>query len=201
MDVSIDKIEGGIIMSQAWKKELVKTYLQMTEGYEGPLLIDWMVDYVEPGSEVLELGMGPGTDMEELKKTYRVTGSDVSPDFLYRYRAFHPHAELVHLDAVTMETNKRFDCICSNKVLVHLTREELEKSLKEQARCLLPNGVLLHTFWRGSGQEVHEGILFTSYEMDDLRTIFESLYEIIKIEEYREEEDGDSILVVVKKRG
>lgn len=188
-------------MSQAWKKDLVKTYLQMTEGYDGPLLIDWMVDYVEPGSEVLELGMGPGTDMEELKKTYRVTGSDVSPDFLYRYRAFHPHAELIHLDAVTMETQKRFDCICSNKVLVHLTREELAKSLKEQARCLRPNGVLLHTFWRGSGQEVHEEILINSYEQEELHAIFEPLFDILKIQTYQEESEDDSILVVVKKRG
>ena len=188
-------------MSRAWKKELVNTYLQMTEGYQGPLLIDWMVDYVEAGSEVLELGMGPGTDMKELEKMYRVTGSDYSPDFLHRYRAFHPHADLIHLDAVTMETKKQFDCICSNKVLVHLTREELEHSLKEQERCLRSKGVLLHTFWRGTGQEEHEGVLFTSYEEDDLRAIFRPLFDILEIQTYREESDDDSILVVVKKRG
>lgn len=188
-------------MSQAWNKELVKTYLQMTEGYDGPLLIDWMVDYVEPGSEVLELGIGPGTDMEELQKMYRVTGSDYSPDFLYRYRAFHPHAELLHLDAVTMNTNKRFHCICSNKVLVHLTRDELIRSLKAQERCLLQDGILLHTFWKGTGEETHEGVLFTSYDEENLRMLFEPIFEILAIQTYREESEGDSILVVVKKRG
>ena len=36
------------------------------------------------GSTLLELGMGPGKDLDLLKKTYSVTGSDSSKIFVYR---------------------------------------------------------------------------------------------------------------------
>jgi cyclopropane fatty-acyl-phospholipid synthase-like methyltransferase len=188
-------------MSQVWNKKLVEIYLDMVKDYEGPALIDWMPDHVAPGSILLELGIGPGVDMDKLSKYYRVTGSDYSPDFLHRYRAFHPKADLVYLDAVTMETEKKYDCICSNKVLVHLTKEELKESLKAQLKNLMPGGKVLHTFWSGQGQEESEGILFASYSQEDLKAIFEEHYDLEHIETYTEEEDGDSILVVAKKRG
>lgn len=188
-------------MSKSWDKKLVEIYMEMTRGYQGPLLIDWMPKYVKPGSSVLELGMGPGKDLEELKKYYRATGSDSSPDFLHRFRAFHPHIEVIYMDAVTMETDEKFDCICSNKVLMHLTPEELKNSLREQNRVLMPDGRLLHTFWAGSGEEELEGILTVSYSPEELKAIFQSEFEIVHIEIYQEEAEGDSILVVAKKRG
>ncbi len=188
-------------MSKSWDKKLVEIYVEMTRDYQGPLLIDWMLKYVEPGSSVLELGMGPGKDLAELQKYYRATGSDSAPDFLHRFRAFHPHADLFYMDAVAMETDEKFDCICSNKVLMHLTREELQDSLQEQNRVLTPDGTLLHTFWTGSGEEEYEGILTVSYSNEELKAIFQSEFEIVNIEKYQEEAEGDSILVVAKKRG
>ena len=188
-------------MSQIWNKKLVEIYLEMTKDYDGPLLIDWMLDHVEPGSNVLELGIGPGLDLEKLQEYYRVTGSDFSPQFLHRYRAFHPKAELIYLDAATVETKEKFDCICSNKVLVHLTKAELKQSLEAQDRALLPNGTVLHTFWEGQGEEKSEEILFASYSEEELKGIFEEKFDLIKIERYQEELEGDSILVVAKKRG
>ena len=188
-------------MSQVWNKKLVEIYVDMTRDYQGPLLIDWMLDYVEPGSSVLELGIGPGIDLEKLQEFYRATGSDFSPNFLHRFRAFHPKAELLYLDAVTVETKVKFDCICSNKVLVHLSKAELMQSLQAQDQALLPNGTILHTFWEGQGEENAEGILFASYSEDELKEIFNEKFDLIKLERYQEELEGDSILVVAKKRG
>lgn len=187
-------------MSEVWNAKLAKTYMKMTEGYQGPLLIDWITDVVPAGSQVLELGMGPGKDLLELQKTYCAIGSDSAPYFLERYQANHPEAELILLDAVTLETDRKFDCICSNKVLQHLTRAELAASLMEQERLLKPDGILLHTFWKGSGEESHEGILFTLYSEEDLNQVFMARYEIVKIEAYKEEKSDDSIVVVVRKR-
>lgn len=187
-------------MSRVWKKELIDTYIEMTRDYQGPLLIDWILDYVQKEARVLELGMGPGKDLIELNKHYRATGSDSSEEFLERFHELHPKADLVQLDAVTMETSERFDCICSNKVLQHLTRKELRISLQSQARCLNSKGVLLHTFWAGTGQEEQEGILFVNYQKEELEELFEEYYEILKIEYYGEEAADDSIVVAVRLR-
>ena len=47
--------------------------------------------------------------------------------FVDKYKKENPEADLLKLDAVTLTTNKMFDCIYSNKVLHHLTREDLKK--------------------------------------------------------------------------
>jgi len=62
----------------------------------------------------LELGIGLGKDFNILKKSYAVTGSDNSQVFLDKYKQKHPDADLLFLDAVTIQTDRKFDCIYSN---------------------------------------------------------------------------------------
>jgi trans-aconitate methyltransferase len=99
----------------------VRDYIRMAEGYDGRELIENLKKHLRSGSSVLELGMGPGKDMDILAGTYRVTGSDSSRIFLDMHRQTHPEADLLQLDAVTIKTDRRFDCLYSNKVLQHLT--------------------------------------------------------------------------------
>ena len=84
--------------------------------------------------------MGPGVDLDILQQYYQVTGSDRSTIFLERYRQQHTAADLLQLDALTMDTDRRFDAIYSNKVLHHLSRTELQQSLLAQAAVLHPEG-------------------------------------------------------------
>ncbi len=96
----------------------------MADGYDGAELIALLRRYLPEGSSVLELGMGPGKDLDLFRQSYRVTGSDISRVFLDRYRKDHPEADLLLLDATSMDTDRTFDCIYSNKVLHHLSRPE-----------------------------------------------------------------------------
>ncbi len=89
----------------------VDTYVQMAEGYDGSELVDVLKKHLAPGSTVLELGMGPGKDVALLAEAFAATGSDRSEVFLRRYRRDHPDADVLLLDAVTMETERRFDAI------------------------------------------------------------------------------------------
>ena len=123
----------------------VEEYLEMAKGHDGRELIEKLSEYLPANSTVLELGIGPGTDLELLSKRYEVTGSDNSNLFLERYRKVNPEADLILLDAVTLETDRRFDCIFSNKVLQHLQREELEESIPRQAEVL--NEMAKDDFW------------------------------------------------------
>ncbi len=108
-------------MSYYEDKDNAEQYIKMAEGYDGATLIAVLNEHLAAGSTVLELGMGPGTDLGLLAETYTVTGSDYTQTFLDIYLETHPDADLLRLDAQTLETKRTFDCIYSNKVLHQLT--------------------------------------------------------------------------------
>jgi trans-aconitate methyltransferase len=122
----------------------VQKYIEMAEGFDGRELIEALKKHLPHAASVLELGMGPGKDYEILSQFFQVTGSDSSQVFLDRYKKKNPAANLLLLDAVTLDTEQRFDCIYSNKVLQHLTREQLAQSLHRQSKVLNSNGILFH---------------------------------------------------------
>jgi len=178
----------------------VDEYIEMAEGYDGRELMPILTRHVREGASVLELGMGPGKDYEILSEHYRVTGSDSSQVFLDRYRRIDPSADLVWLDAVAMEIDRRFDCIYSNKVLHHLSRSDLVDSLARQLRVLNDAGVLFHTLWYGESEEIMDGLRFVYYTEALFKSALGAEYEVVESGRYAEMEDGDSIYFVVKKK-
>ena len=178
----------------------IRDYIKMAEGYDGAELIKVLRDYLPEHSTVLELGMGPGTDLDILKKTYTVTGSDVSQIFIDLYKQKNPHADLMQLDAVTIDTDRTFDCIYSNKVLSHLTRLELSKSLDRQREMLQTNGLLFHSFWAGRGEEEFHGLLFAYYSKDDLTKLVRDDFDILLMEHYTEMKKNDSIYLLLRQK-
>ena len=64
----------------------VEQYVKMAEGYNGAELIKILHKHLSENSTVLEIGIGPGKDMDMLKKSYAVTGSDHSRVFLDKYK-------------------------------------------------------------------------------------------------------------------
>jgi len=178
----------------------VEQYIKMAEGYDGAELIKILQEYLPENSTILELGIGPGKDLEILKKIYTVTGSDKSQVFLDKYKEKYQDSDLLLLDAVMIQTNRKFDCIYSNKVLHHLTKEDLKKSLQRQKDVLNSRGIAFHSFWKGSKVEKMKDLLFTYYEIEDLRKMAESDFEILVIKTYTEMEKDDSIYTVLRKR-
>jgi len=173
-------------------------YISMAKGFDGRQLIDILKNHLKKGSTVLELGMGPGKDLDIMKKDFKVTGSDISAIFLERYIKKHPEADLIYLDAVTLNTKRKFDCIYSNKVLHHITTKELKASIKRQKKLLNPNGILFHSFWRGDNEEDYKGLQFVYYTKDELVNYFGKDYEIIDVQLYKEMEPDDSIYIILK---
>ncbi|WP_316507216.1 class I SAM-dependent methyltransferase [Nitrosopumilus sp.] len=134
-----------------------------------------------------------------LGKNFTVTGSDNSQVFLDRYKRQNPKADLLKLDAVTLSTDRTFDCIYSNKVLHHLTRKELRKSFQRQTEILNPNGIVFHSFWKGNKDENYDGLLFTKYQIDGLKERIGDNFDILAINPYTEIEKDDSIYVMLSK--
>ena len=178
----------------------VLDYIKMVNGYDGRDLINELRSFLKEGSTILEIGMGPGVDLDILKNYYKVTGSDSSKIFINRYKKQHPDADVFILDAKNMEIDRKFDCIYSNKVLIHFTKDECINSLKNQKKVLNPNGILFHSFWYGDTVERHDGLLFTYYTEDELRSIVKDDYKILKIQKYMEFENDDSFYVILQKK-
>ena len=182
------------------EKKNVEEYVKMAEGYDGQELIQILRRHLKPGATVLELGIGPGKDFELLSEHFQVTGSDNSAVFLERYREKNAEADLVLLNAVTMEIERRFDCIYSNKVLHHLTRAELKASLQRQADVLNDHGILFHSFWAGDKEEEHVGLRFVYYSEERLRELIGNEYEVLEVKIYAEMGDRDSIYLMLQKK-
>ncbi len=180
-------------------EENVEEYVEMADGYDGEALIAELRNHLPEGASVLELGMGPGKDLDILAETYQVCGSDRSAVFLGRYRRHQPQADLLQLDAVTLETERTFDAIYSNKVLHHLTRAELAESFRRQAARLNGGGLLFHSFWYGDKEESFAGMQFVYYTEETLQRVIGPEFEWVKAELYTELEDGDSFYVILKK--
>jgi len=186
-------------MSYYNNEKNVEEYIRMAEGYDGRAFVQLLKEMLPEGASVLELGMGPGKDLLLLSEHFQAAGSDSSPIFLEKFREVHPDADLLQLDAVTLETGRKFDCIYSNKVLIHLTREELTESFRRQEEILKPGGILLHTFWYGDSEEEFNGLRFLYYTRETLEEVLGDKFEILAFEEYAEMEDGDSFYVVLKR--
>ena len=173
-------------------------YAAMAEGYDGRTHIDRLNELLRPGSDVLELGIGPGVDLDMLAETFTVVGSDLSQAFLDRYARIRPDADLMRLDAITIDTDRHFDAIYTNKVLHHLTTEQLHRSLQRQAQVIRPDGLLLHGLWAGTTADDYGGLHDQRYSPETIEAVIPDTLEIVECMFYPEMETDDSLRVVLR---
>lgn len=180
-------------------KESVDGYLKAAAEVNSKPLIEKLKGFLATGSTLLELGSGPGTDWQILNETYKVVGSDNSSEFLNHLKTENPDATFLDLDAVTIKTEQQFDGIYSNKVLHHLEDDELEKSITAQLKILKPDGIICHSFWKGEGTDMFNGMYVNYHTSAELKKLFEANFEILLLEEYTEFEDNDSLVLIARK--
>lgn len=181
-------------------KASVEEYIQLAKDVNGRELIKKLRQFLPSHSTLLELGSGPGTDWNMLNEDYQVVGSDNSQEFLHHLTSNNRNGQFIELDAVTLGTNKTFDGIYSNKVLHHLKDQELTVSIKRQYAILNHVGIICHSFWKGEGTEVFKGMFVNYHSEQALREFFEGYFEILVLESYAEFEEGDSLLLIGKKK-
>lgn len=180
-------------------REKVEEYIRQAEGYSGQEIISKLDEYLNENSKILELGSGPGIDFGILSKKYDVVGSDLSINFLNVLREKFPRKEFLQLDAVRINTDLKFDCIYSNKVLHHLSDNELELSFASQKIALNSDGLICHSFWKGEGEEIFKGMLVNYQTKESLTRLLQDKFEVLVLEDYAEFEENDSIFIIAKK--
>lgn len=180
--------------------ENAEKYVQMAEGYDGAELIEILTNHLPNGKSVLELGMGPGVDLDLLAKHYQVTGSDYSAYFVERYKKAHPAANVIQLNAITMDIARQFNCIYSNKVLHHFSDDELRLSFAAQAKCLNDGGLVFHSFWYGDKMEEIMDMRFYYRQPKQLSVLLGDNFKMIESAIYTEMEKDDSFWVLAQKQ-
>ena len=90
---------------------------------------------------------------------------------------------MIRLDALQLSTARVFDCIYSNKVLHHFSVDEFSRSVSRQEDLLTGDGQVLHSFWRGEGQEEHLGLRFVYQTEESLRVILSEVFDITDLSE------------------
>lgn len=181
-------------------KSSVNHYIKMAKGCNGKTLIEHLKKYLKIGSSILELGSGPGNDIELLNQYYNTTGSDYSELFIEQLNKRHPKTTFLNLDVRTLNTSRIFDGIYSNKVLQHLSDEEVEITLEKQYQLLNNKGIIAHSFWKGKGCDTMEGIIHNYHTTEELKEPFSQKFKVISIVVYKEMEEADSILIIAKKQ-
>lgn len=179
----------------------VDQYIAMTEGYDFSFIRNTLNKYLPSGSSLLEIGMGPGKDLHMLSEDYNVTGSDSSKPFIDRFRKEHPNStiDILQLDAKTLEIDIQYDCIYSNKVLMHLEKDEMSHSLKRQSELITHDGIIFATLWYGDSRELFGDLLFQYYNENSITSLIPNELSVVSLERYTEEEEGDSFYLVLKK--
>ena len=181
-------------------EESVKEYIELAKGFNGRQLIEKLKLVLPSNSVILEIGSGPGTDWKILKESYKVIGSDNSTEFLNYLISNNPKGEFLELDARTLNIDKKFDGIYSNKVMHHLKDSELIDSAKKQYEVLSSKGIICHSFWKGEGSEIFKGLFVNYHSETTLRKIYQKHFEILSIEHYKEFDDNDSLLLIGRKK-
>jgi len=179
--------------------ECVDEFIKMAEGYDGRELIEILRSDVPSGSSVFDFGMGPGKDLALLQPYFQATGSDRSAVFVDRVRALESSADALVLDAVDMDTERRFDAIYSNKVMQHSSRQDAARSLAAQHRILNAGATALHSLWFGDKLEEHHDLLFRQHTAEGFSKLLYEQFEVLGSEPYAEMAADDSLCVVLRR--
>ena len=112
---------------------------------------DWeakLVERLQDGARVLELGCGAGTvETRRLAERFAVTGVDISPRQVERARAAIPEAEFICADFTELELPAgSFDATVSFYAFNHVPRDLLAPLLGRIHGWLVPGGRLLTAF-------------------------------------------------------
>jgi SAM-dependent methyltransferase len=108
----------------------------------------WLKKTFPANARLLHAGCGSGEVDALVGRHFRITGLDISPGALVRYRRSNPHAEgTIHADLMNLrDVPGGYDGVYSLGVLEHFTPEEIRVILDNMRLVLRPGGKMI-AFW------------------------------------------------------
>jgi len=174
-------------------------YIKMCEGYDAGAQLQTLYNALPDGSDLLEIGSGPGNDLALLAQHYNVTGSDSSDEFVRHLAARFPKLPILKIDAGSLEMPNTFDAIYSNKVLHHFDDTDLAKSFAAQANLLNEGGLVFHLIWQVIDEMPDMGDLpFIARNEAQIADLMGPKFEILSVEPFAEFSDNDSLAILAR---
>jgi ubiquinone/menaquinone biosynthesis C-methylase UbiE len=101
------------------------------------------------GNRLLDVACGTGLHLQHLKELYRVQGLDRSPGMLDVARERCPEIRFHHADMTNFDLGEQFDVVtCLFSSIGYMRNpEELQGTLANMARHLVPGGILIVEPW------------------------------------------------------
>ncbi|MEX0299750.1 MAG: trans-aconitate 2-methyltransferase [Kordiimonas sp.] len=175
-------------------------YAKMCEGYDAADQLGLLHKHLPTGAKLLEIGSGPGNDIALLNEKYDVTASDYSPAFLKMVKERFPDVMTKLLDAVALDIEGPFNAIYSNKVLQHLTDDELSKSFSRQASLLSDQGLIYHLIWTELDYpDAPHGLQYIARSEQEIATAMAPNFEVVATQSFGEFSDNDSLVILARK--
>ena len=95
---------------------------------------------------LLELGSGGGNNASYLKRRFRCTLTDVSPEMLELSRSLNPECEHLEGDMRTLRLGRSFDAVFVHDAISYMTTEDdLRAAIETAAAHVRPGGVVVLT--------------------------------------------------------
>ena len=158
-----------------------------------------LLDKLEAGSAVLDLGCGSGEPADvEIAKSHQITGVDISETQIQLAREKIPTGNFIHADAGSVTfPDASFDAVVSFYTLEHLPREEHESVLQRIRRWLRHGGYLLISTEASEvegvlGEWLNVPMFFSSFGPETVKQLVEKAgFEILEtsVEEQTEGEE------------
>ncbi|HET6360722.1 MAG TPA: class I SAM-dependent methyltransferase [Gemmatimonadota bacterium] len=120
---------------------------------------------VDPLETVLELGSGGGNNASHMKRRFRMTLVDASPDMQAVSRALNPECEHVLGDMRSVRLSREFDAVFVHDAIAYMTsRDDLLRAMRTARAHCRPGGAALfvpdnvsETFAPRTGHGGHDG--------------------------------------------
>jgi cyclopropane fatty-acyl-phospholipid synthase-like methyltransferase len=167
------------------------------------LWVEKLLDLLDDGSNVLELGCGGGGPAtRRLAERQRVLGIDISAAQVERARKHIPNATFKRADATKLEFERgSFDAVVSLYMLGHIPRAEQGPLLASAASWLRDDGFLLATMGTGGAEDEVEDdwlgapMFFASFdEAANRHMLAEAGFELIEAKVIPIEEPGHGLV-------
>ncbi len=99
-----------------------------------------------PATTLLDIGCGGGKNVLNLKRSFSVTGLDLSPTMLAQARELNPDCLFVQADMRTFGLSDTFDAVLMDDAISHMNcRSDFVAALRTAYAHLKPGGVLIAT--------------------------------------------------------
>jgi ubiquinone/menaquinone biosynthesis C-methylase UbiE len=172
-----------------------------------------LIDTLPEGSELLELGCGPGDPTTKiLAQHYAVTANDISESCLELAKQNAPSAKFVLSDMTTLEFDaESFDAVVAYYAFHHIPRERYKPLIKKINRWLRPGGIFMAALYPYDVEQLvtedwHGSTMYwSSYDEEKtLGLIREPGFEIIEQSKESAVEDGKEttfLWIIARKPG